>query len=45
MEVSKGMLDLLRHAKPEIIIEVHPNEREALEILKELAIRLYQFMN
>ncbi|MEM1646684.1 MAG: FkbM family methyltransferase, partial [Ignisphaera sp.] len=40
VEVLKGMLNLLRHAKPDIIIEIHPNEMEALEILKELGYKV-----
>ncbi|MEM0100183.1 MAG: FkbM family methyltransferase [Candidatus Micrarchaeia archaeon] len=39
-EVLKGMLNLLRHAKPDIIIEIHPNEKKALEILKELGYKI-----
>jgi len=40
VEVLKGMLDLLRHVKPDIIIEIYPNEKEALEILKELGYKV-----
>ncbi|MEM1744139.1 MAG: FkbM family methyltransferase [Candidatus Nezhaarchaeales archaeon] len=40
VEVLRGMLNILRHSKPEIIVEVHPNEKEALEILKELGYKV-----
>ncbi|MEM0080147.1 MAG: FkbM family methyltransferase [Candidatus Nezhaarchaeales archaeon] len=40
VEVLSDMLNLLRQAKPDIIIEVHPNEKEALKILKELGYKV-----
>ncbi|MEM0240955.1 MAG: FkbM family methyltransferase [Candidatus Nezhaarchaeales archaeon] len=40
VEVLKGMLNVLRYSKPDIIIEIDPNEKEALKFLKELGYKV-----
>lgn len=40
IEVLKGMMNLIKVARPDIIIEVWPKEREALNILRSLGFKI-----